>query len=226
MKNKGKLNIPGKTPVPKPTSLPTGKRPSIMIAVPAMEMVNAEFAQHLAMASAQLVAHGIKINCAFNIGSVITIARRNLVDIFLKSDFEYIWWVDSDMKFPIDAPLRLLARNKDIVGCNYLKRTKPLKPVAYKNIGDWDSYLPLTVQDELVKVEGVGMGCILMKTEIFKQIQKPYFEFTYNEKSDDWLGEDFNLLTKFRNIGYEVYIDTLLSSEIKHMGLYAYGTNK
>ena len=116
MKNKGKLNIPNKNQqmIPKSFAPQTqaqtpaqqaGRRPSVMVAVPAMEMVNAEFAQHLAMACANLVANGIKINCAFNIGSVITIARRNLVDIFLKSDFDYIWWVDSDMKFPIDAPL-------------------------------------------------------------------------------------------------------------------------
>ena len=98
MKNKGKLNIPTR-PAPRPTAaaptaarstapLPTtpqGKPPSIMIAVPSMEMVNAEFAQHLAMAAANMVANGIKINCAFNIGSVITIARRNLAEIFMKS---------------------------------------------------------------------------------------------------------------------------------------------
>ena len=93
MKNKGKLNIPTRQfpqrqqPAnPQPVAANGQQRPSIMIAVPAMEMVNAEFAQHLAMAAANLVANGVKINCAFNIGSVITIARRNLVDIFLKSD--------------------------------------------------------------------------------------------------------------------------------------------
>ena len=109
--------FPTQKSAPQPSQIKQGnKPPSIMIACPAMEMVNAEFAQHLAMAAANLVANGIKINCAFNIGSVITIARRNLSDIFMKSDFDYIWWVDSDMKFPIDAPLRLLQRNVPIVG--------------------------------------------------------------------------------------------------------------
>ena len=94
MKQKPKFNVKPAAAAPKPAAQPQGqpqgKAPSIMIAVPAMEMVNAEFAQHLAMAAANLVANGIKINCAFNIGSVITIARRNLTDIFLKSDFDYI----------------------------------------------------------------------------------------------------------------------------------------
>ena len=117
--NKPKINIPPpptQAAGPQRVGIPAvnGKPPSVMIAVPAMEMVNAEFAQHLAMASANLVAHGIRINCAFNIGSVITIARRNLVDIFMKSDFDYIWWVDSDMKFPVDSALRLLSRDKPV----------------------------------------------------------------------------------------------------------------
>ena len=38
-----------------------GKPPSVMIAVPAMEMVNAEFAQHLAMAAANMVANALRL---------------------------------------------------------------------------------------------------------------------------------------------------------------------
>jgi hypothetical protein len=134
MKNKGKLQIPSRpnqarANVPQPnTPNPVaqgGKTPSVMIVVPAMEMVNAEFAQHLAMACANLVANGVKINCAFNIGSVITIARRNLTDIFMKSDFDYCLWIDSDMKFPIDAPIKLLKRGVPLVGCNYRRRRFP-----------------------------------------------------------------------------------------------------
>ena len=36
-----------------------------------------------------------------------------------------ILWVDTDMQFPEDALLRLLAHDKDIVGCNYRTRTPP-----------------------------------------------------------------------------------------------------
>jgi hypothetical protein len=152
MKVKPKFNVkPAQSRPATPTATqqaftpqPGGKVPSIMIAVPAMEMVNAEFAQHLAMSAANMVANGIKINCAFNIGSVITIARRNLVDIFLKSDFDYIWWVDSDMKFPIDAPLRLLKRGKAIVGAmpsfsvrNYSSPTLLARVYSRNEFGNW-----------------------------------------------------------------------------------------
>lgn len=206
-------------------SLWDGKNKKLSILVPTREMVHTHFAFSLSQLY-KTTSEFIDTYLFFDSSSILLNQREKLIEEAKVINSDYVLWLDSDMVFPSTSALRLLEHDKDIVGCNYLKRTKPLKPVAYKNIGDWDSFLPLTVQDELVKVEGVGMGCILMKTEIFKKIEKPYFEFLYNEKSDDWLGEDFNLLTKLRNVGYEVYIDTLLSSEIKHMGLYAYGTNK
>jgi len=234
MKNKGKLNIPGRSPITKPTAPPasavqssTGKRPSIMIAVPAMEMVNAEFAQHLAMASAQLVANGIKINCAFNIGSVITIARRNLVDIFLKSDFDYIWWVDSDMKFPIDAPLRLLARNKDIVGCNYRRRRFP-NPNFTGMMGTTGKFTELQTTDNSPAMELVDVlphGMVLCKREVYEKLPQPHYIQDYVPSLNLEIGEDIYFCQKAQQHGYEVWCDQELSKEIAHIGIFHFNYN-
>lgn len=62
-----------------------------------------------------------------------------------------------------------------------------------------------------------------MKTDLFKQLEKPYFEFRYKEDTDDWFGEDFILFEKLRNSGGEIFIDTLLSNEIGHLGIYSFG---
>lgn len=234
MKNKGKLNIPGRTPITKPTAapapqsqLPAGKRPSIMIAVPAMEMVNAEFAQHLAMAAAQLVAHGIKINCAFNIGSVITIARRNLVDIFLKSDFDYIWWVDSDMKFPIDAPLKLLARNKDIVGCNYRRRRFP-NPNFTGMMGTTGKFTEFQTTDNSPAMESIDVlphGMVLVKREVYEKLPQPHYIQDYVPSLNLEIGEDIYFCQKAKQHGYEVWCDQELSREIAHIGIFHFNYN-
>ena len=207
------------------SSLWSGKNKKLSILVPTRDMVHTHFAFSLSQLY-KTTSDVIDTYLFFDSSSILLNQREKLIEEAKLINSDYVLWLDSDMVLPSTTAIRLLEHNQDIVGCNYLKRTKPLKPVAYKNIGDWDSFLPLTIEENLVEVEGVGMGCILMKTEIFNKIRKPYFEFTYNEKSDDWLGEDFNLLKKLRMVGYKVYIDTLLSSEIKHMGLYAYGTNK
>lgn len=232
MKRKGKLNIPSKgdttraaTPQASPVS--GSRRPSVMIAVPSMEMVNAEFAQHLAMSAASMVAHGVKINCAFNIGSVITIARRNLVDIFLKSDFDYIWWVDSDMKFPIDAPLRLLSRNKDVVGANYRRRRFPNpsftgmsgRPGAYSEFQTTDLSPPMEICDVLPH------GMVMVKREVYEKVPQPHYIQEFVPELNLELGEDIYFCQKCKQAGYDVWCDQELSREVAHIGIFHFNYN-
>jgi hypothetical protein len=241
MKNKGKLNIPSRpapraftpngqptnTPGSSPVQLPPGQRPSIMIAVPAMEMVNAEFAQHLAMAAANLVANGIRINCAFNIGSVITIARRNLVDIFLKSDFDYIWWVDSDMKFPVDAPMKLLARNKDIVGVNYRRRRFPNANFTGM-MGGAGQFTEFQTNDNSPSMELIDVlphGCVLVKREVYEKIPHPHYLQEYIPELNLEIGEDIFFCQQAQKAGYQVWCDQDLSKETSHIGIFHFNYN-
>jgi hypothetical protein len=67
------------------------------------------------------------------------------------------------------------------------------------------------------------MGCMLMKTSIFADIPKPWFEFGWSPKSNDFLGEDMNLCHKLSTAGYTIKVDTALSQELRHLGTYAFG---
>ena len=206
---------------------PGGRPPSIMIAVPAMEMVNAEFAQHLAMSAANMVANGIKINCAFNIGSVITIARRNLVDIFLKSDFDYIWWVDSDMKFPIDAPMRLLARGKDIVGANYRRRRFP-NPNFTGMRGKAGTFTEFQTTDQSPPMELIDVlphGMVLCKRAVYEKIPQPHYLQEFIPSLNLEIGEDIFFCQQAQKAGYEIWCDQELSREIAHIGIFHFNYN-
>lgn len=231
MKNKGKLNIPSKPPkaqAPTPAATaPQGKAPSVMILVPAMEMVNAEFAQHLAMSCANLVANGIKINCAFNIGSVITIARRNLTDIFMKSDFDYAWWVDSDMKFPIDAPLKLLKRGVPLVGANYRRRRFP-NPGFTGMQGKPGSYTELVTDDNspaMEKVDVLPHGCVMVHRSVYEKIPQPHYLQEYVPELNLEIGEDIFFCSKAKEAGFDVWCDHELSKEISHIGIFHFNYN-
>ena len=234
---KNKLNIPTRPKtVQRPTAPaansapaqnPAGKRPSIMIAVPAMEMVNAEFAQHLAMAAANMVANGVKINCAFNIGSVITIARRNLVDIFLKSDFSHIWWVDSDMKFPIDAPMRMLARNKDIVGANYRRRRFPNPNFTGMSgaPGSFTEFKTLDTSPAMELIDVLPHGMVLVKREVYEKIPQPHYLQEYIPEMNLEIGEDIFFCQQAQKAGYEIWCDQELSREVAHIGIFHFNYN-
>jgi len=237
MKNRGKLNIPSR-PAAKPSTPPAptagkaqaganGRPPSIMIAVPAMEMVNAEFAQHLAMAAANMVANGIRINCAFNIGSVVTIARRNLVDIFLKSDFDYIWWVDSDMKFPVDAPMKLLARQKDIVGVNYRRRRFPNANFTgmMGNAGKFTEFQTTDNSPSMELIDVLPHGCVLVKREVYEKVPQPHYLQEYIPELNLEIGEDIYFCQQAQKAGYQVWCDQDLSKEVAHIGIFHFNYN-
>jgi hypothetical protein len=231
MKNKPKFNVrPAQN---KPAAAapqvqqPQGKTPSVMIAVPAMEMVNAEFAQHLAMAAANMVANGIKINCAFNIGSVITIARRNLVDIFMKSDFDYIFWVDSDMKFPIDAPIRLLKRNKAIVGANYRRRRFP-NPNFTGMLGSSGKFTEFQTKDDSPPMELIDVlphGLVMVHRSVYETIPQPHYLQEYIPELNLEIGEDIFFCQQAQKAGYEVWCDQELSREVAHIGIFHFNYN-
>lgn len=204
-------------------SIWTNKKVKLSILVPTRDMVHTNFAFSLTQLVKTTESHGIETYVFFDSSTILLNQRERLIKMAQEVKSNYVLWLDSDMSFPSTTAIRLLSHDKDIVGCNYLKRSKPVKPVAYFNTESWDNYLPLDHEDGLVKVEVVGMGCILMKLDLFNQIPKPYFEFKYKEDTDDWYGEDYILFNKLNDVGNEVFIDTKLSKQIKHIGLYSFG---
>lgn len=199
------------------------KPTKLAILVPTREMVHSQFSYCLSQLFRTTSEVNMDTYLFFDSSTILLNQRENLIEKAKEIKADYVLWLDSDMIFPSTTALRLLEHGKDIVACNYMKRTKPLKTVAYTDVTNWDSWVRLEPQDNLIKVEGIGMGCMLMKTEVFDSLTKPYFEFTYSDETKSWHGEDFFIQKKLREKGYDIYVDTLLSMEIKHLGLYAYG---
>ena len=164
------------------------------------------------------------LHCAFNIGSVITIARRNLVDIFLKSDFDYIWWVDSDMKFPIDAPIRLLSRNKEIVGANYRRRRFP-NPNFTGMMGKSGAFQEFQTTDNSPAMELIDVlphGMVMCKREVYEKIPQPHYLQEYVPHLNLEIGEDIYFCQQAQKAGYQIWCDQELSREIAHIGIQLY----
>jgi len=199
-----------------------GSNLKLSILVPTRDTVYSHFAYSLTQLYNTTREIGIDTYLFFDSSTILLNQRERLLEKARQVKSEYVLWLDSDMMFPSTTAIRLLNHNKDIVACNYMKRTNERKSVAYTDLNDWNSWLPMDIKDELVEVQGVGMGCMLMKMKVFDNLQKPYFEFTYKEETQDFFGEDFNLQKKLREENYKIYIDTLLSKDIKHIGTFAF----
>lgn len=129
--------------------------------------------------------------------------RNIIVNEFLKTDCTHLLMVDSDI-VPPDNVLEMVENNVGV--CAAYARTVSngeLIPVGMtKDVNGYHHNFEHS-KDGLHKVDAVGTGCILIKREVFKKLDKPYFKFVY----EDGLlvnGEDFDFSER---VG-EVYFDT------------------
>lgn len=193
----------------------------LAILIPCRETVYSLFTSALVELVKTTTMAGIDVHVVYDQSTILLSQREKLAKEALRMKADYALWLDSDMLFPSTTAMRLMGHNKDIVCGNYMKRSYPLKTVAYEERGDWDSWVPLESQEELQEVEGIGMGCMMIKTEILKKIEAPFFEFEYYD--GDWHGEDFYFQNKLRDVGYKIWVDMNLSRQIHHVGQWAFG---
>ena len=105
--------------------------------------------------------------------------------------------------------------SKDICGTLYKGRIEPHpynvfywdkdKTRVNQVPGDWE--IPNT---ELIKVDGVGTGAMLIKTKVLKEMKKPWFFYEDNRS------EDIMFCEEARRQGFKIFVDTTL--KIGHIG--------
>ena len=201
----------------------SSKKGKLAVCIPCRDTLHSAHALSLAEMVKFNTMNDIDTHVFMDASTILLTQRERLATAAIDVGADYMLWIDSDMAFPSTTAVRLMAHEEPIVAANYIRRQYPHKGVAYGTIGDWENPLPFEVFDELVEVEGIGMGCMLMKTSIFADIPKPWFEFGWSPKSNDFLGEDMNLCHKLSNAGYTIKVDTALSQELRHLGTYAFG---
>lgn len=185
----------------------------ILIAIPCMEQVAAEFAQSLAT----LNKCG---ECAvsFIIGSLIYDSRNKLVKQALAAEADVIVFFDSDMVFSSDTLERLVKHiedGKQVVSGLYFKRRPPYTPVLYKSLeanGKAEDFVDYPV-NSVFKVEGCGFGCVAITTEALYKMAlccNNWFEPL------EHYGEDLSFCYRAKQCGIEIYCDS--SIKLGHVG--------
>lgn len=205
------------------TSNWNSKKSNLSVCIPTRDVLHSAHALCLAEMTKLNTQNDLDTHIFMDASTILLTQRERLATEAVNLGTEYVLWLDSDIVFPATTALRLLAHNEPVVACNYVRRQLPAKGVAYEVIGEWTKPLPFEIYDDLVEVQGVGMGCMLMKTSIFKELSKPWFEFGWSSRTNDYLGEDMLLCQKIASLGYKVKIDTLLSQELRHLGTWAFG---
>lgn len=201
----------------------SNKKGKLAVLIPCRDTLHSAHAMSLAEMVKFNTMNDIDTHVFMDASTILLTQRERLATHALELGAEYMLWLDSDIVFPATTAVRLLAHNEDLVAANYVRRQLPAKGVAYEVIGEWENPLPFDIYDDLVPVEGIGMGCMLMKTEILEQLPKPWFEFGWSPESNDFLGEDMIFCQKMAAVGYQLKVDSVLSQELRHLGTWAFG---
>lgn len=192
---------------------------TVAICIPCRDMIHSIFSYNLIQLVQYSNTLGIKTNVFMNTGSLLPKQRQTLATDAIEKNYSHILWLDSDMSFPVTILETLLSHNTDIIACNYSTRSTPFKGVAYKEIGNWDSWLGFNILgNRIEEVEAIGMGCMLTSTKVYKSLPRPWFEISWSEKYNDYIGEDFYFCNKLREHGYSILVDNILSRQISHIG--------
>lgn len=195
----------------------------VSIASPMMDMCHTQYVASLLNMFAYSMVNappGISVGFHQYGTSILPFSRQMLAVSALEMNATHVLWIDSDMQFPEDMLLRLLAHKKDIVAANCIARRHPFALTARDENGE---QIPTNKDSTgLQVVARVGLGVMLHTTEVLRNTTMPWFDFEWIPDKHVFRGEDFVFCEKARNAGYEIHIDHDVSKQVNHIGTFAY----
>lgn len=151
----------------------------------------------------------------FKEGCLIHWNREHIAKTALKEGCTHLLFIDSDMHFEADAVLKLLERNKDIVGVHYNLRKFPLTTTVHMDLEKKKN-----LKESFTTCDSVAAGFMLIRTDVFRKLDEPWFFFESNQRGEVKTGEDYWFCRKAREAGYDIWVD--LTVPVTHIGNYFY----
>lgn len=160
----------------------------------------------------------------FNFGSIndipVHFARERLAEGALGEECDYLFMIDDDMLAPPDLFYKLVAHDKDICAALAFTRNPDHMPVIYQTIEGFSHetgqsygftrFVNNYPRNTLVECDAVGFGAVLIKMDVFRKLQRPWFV------GMEGTGEDITFCIKARKAGFNVFMDTSL--KLGHLG--------
>ena len=135
--------------------------------------------------------------------------RNLIIEEAIKNDCTHVMFIDDDMAFEPDSMMKLAEHSDlDVVFGLYLLRNFPHYPVIFDEAHSDGKckFMFLTPDKEgLVEVVNGGTGFVLIKTDVFKAMEKPWFRLGEIIK-DEWC-DDVGFFNRVRQTGFKMYCD-------------------
>lgn len=195
----------------------------ILIAVPTFENIYPDTFKSIY----DLDVSGHDVTFEYVRGYDCATARNRIAQKAIDLKTDYVLMVDNDVVLPKDVLQNLLQDAKDVCLGYYAHRDNDNvyrgrscvcklnddKGVAYYNFPLESEYTAeelkrLQEQGKFkVKIHGGGMGCALIKTDVFKKLSYPWYDWV-NYKHRGMLSEDLYFCVACKKKGIPIYTDT------------------
>lgn len=191
----------------------------LVIGGPARETAPVRFALDLAALYAKTLNSGLwwSVTMGFVDATYVHVGREAVLMGALARQATHVLFLDTDMTFPADTALRLLAHRKPIAAANCVMRN-PRRIYTAQRGG-----LRIPTYSEsrgLEIVDTVGLAVALVRTDVVAGLDRPWFAHGWEADAD--VGEDIRFCDAVRDAGHQIYIDHDLSKDVGHIGQYTY----
>lgn len=189
----------------------------VFVAIPSLDTVPALFCQSLAL----LQRAGDTI-VGFQVGSLVYNARNELARQAIKSEADWVLWLDSDMVFEPDLLKKMLKvceeNNIDFLTGLCFRRKPPYTPTLFDRLDKMEhgaSYTTImSVPEGRFKVGGCGFAGVLMSTDVLLSVAARFGGRMFDPL--EGFGEDVSFCWRARQCGYEIWCDSDI--ELGHIG--------
>lgn len=179
----------------------------ILICTPSPGEVQATFAYDLGYLMRESGAAFV-----LSLGSQLSSLRSGLVKYAKESGASHILFLDSDMRFPSNTIVRLLARRKDVVGANCRVRTTAEEVWTGRKAGD--KFVTSVDKSGVEEVDTLGFGVTMLDMRIFEEVDEPYFAMPWD--GEKYVGEDIFFCLTIKKKGFTIWVDHDISQEVRH----------
>ena len=156
-------------------------------------------------------------------------ARNRIAQRALDKGVDYVLMVDNDVILPSDVLLNLLDDSRDVVLGYYAHRGNDnlyhgrmsvckywqMDGVPWYNYPLESEYTAAEMEDlkakgeYKIRIHGGGMGCALIKTDIFRRIEYPWYDWVnYGGKERGMLSEDLYFCERCKEKHIPIYTDS------------------
>lgn len=161
-------------------------------------------------------------------GMPYDMGRNMACQAVLNGEFQWLFFLDSDVIPPADTIHRLIKHGLPIASGVYHRRSPPAGiPVMMKPVGQWVASYPA---NSLIEVDVVGAGCLLIHRSVIEKLRdnpdpkrpgKLWFDWRVDMRGHapdlECLSEDFSFCMRAKQLGFKTMVDT--SIQCRHVGL-------